>query len=142
MSNLEFFFAENVEKVELVEKVVSNRFKDADGNPIKWHFGAIDGTLDSKNRADCTKKVAVPGKPNLRTPEVNVNLYLLKNAVDTIKFPNLKDARLQDSYGVMSAEELLQKMLLPAELQNVLKITTEVNGFNTNENDLVEEAKN
>ncbi|MEK3935926.1 phage portal protein [Sporosarcina sp. FSL W7-1349] len=158
MSNLQAFFAQNIEKVGIEKIEVSKRFKepvldengeqvfDENGKPvmqvIKWHFGAIDGEQDTANRKACTKRMPVPGKKGMFMPETDFDQYTLKNAVSTIKFPNLHDAELQKSYGVNGAENLLQKMLLPGELTEVKKITQEVNGFNIGMDELVEEAKN
>jgi len=142
MSNLQAFFAQNIEKVGIEEHVVSKRFKDENGKPIPWQFGAIDGEQDTANRKACTKRMPVPGKKGMFMPETDFDQYTLKNAVSTIKFPNLHDAELQKSYGVNGAENLLQKMLLPGELTEVKKITQEVNGFNIGMDELVEEAKN
>lgn len=142
MSNLQAFFAQNVEKVGLEEHVVSERFKDEKGNPIPWKFGAIDGEVDTANRKASTTRKPVPGKKGLYMPETDTDLYLLKNAVSTIKFPDLNNAELQSSYGVMGAEALLQKMLLPGEFTKVKQIVQEVNGFDVGMDELVEEAKN
>jgi len=142
MSNLQAFFAQNVEKVSIEEHVISNRFKDENGNPIPWQFGAIDGDQDAANRKACTKRMPVPGKKGMYMPETDYELYTLKNAVSTVKFPDLNNAELQTSYGVMGAEALLQKMLLPGELTKVKQIAQEVNGFNVEMDELVEEAKN
>jgi hypothetical protein len=142
MSNLQAFFAQNVEKVQLEEHVVSKRFKDENGNPIPWKFGAISGDEDAAIRKACTKRMPVPGKKNVYMPETDFDLYALKTAVATVKFPDLNSVDLQNSYGVMGAEALLQKMLLPGELTEVLKIAQAVNGFDVGMDDLVEEAKN
>lgn len=142
MTNLQAFFAQNIEKVGIEEHVVSKRFKDENGKPIPWQFGAIDGELDTANRKACTYRVPVPGKKGMFIPETDFELYTLKNAVATIKFPDLNNAEFQSSYGVMGAEALLQKMLLPGELAEVKKVTQEVNGFNIGMDELVEEAKN
>lgn len=142
MSNLQAFFAQNVEKAGIEEHVISDRFKDENGNPIPWKFGAIDGEVDAANRKACTKRRPVPGKKGLFMPETDFELYTLKNAVATIKYPDLDNAELQSSYGVMGAEALLQKMLLPGELSEVKKIVQEVNGYDLEMDDLVEEAKN
>lgn len=142
MSNLQAFFAQNIEKVTIEEHIISKRFKDEKGNPIPWKFGAIDGELDTANRKACTKRMPVPGKKGMFMPETDFEGYTLKNAVATIIFPDLNNAELQTSYGAMGAESLLQKMLLPGELTEVKKITQEVNGFNTGMDELVEEAKN
>jgi len=142
MSNLQAFFAQNVEKTTIEEHVISNRFRDENGNPIPWKFGAIDGEVDAANRKACTKRMPVPGKKGLLMPETDYEAYTLKNAVSTIRFPDLNNAELQTSYGVMGAEALLQKMLLPGELTEVKKIAQEVNGFNVGLDELVDEAKN
>lgn len=142
MSNLQAFFAQNVEKVQIEEHVVSKRFKDAEGNPIPWKFGAVDGKTEAELRKQCTKRMPVPGKKGMFMPETDYDLFNLKLAVATIKFPDLNNAELQSSYGVMGAENLLQKMLLPGELAEVKQIVAEVNGFDLELNELVEQAKN
>lgn len=142
MSNLQAFFAQNVEKVTIEEHIVSRRFKDESGNPIPWKFGAIDGQKEAEIRKSCTKRVPIPGRKGAFMPETDFDLFALKLAVETIKFPDLKNAELQASYGVMGAEALLQKMLLPGELSEVKKIAQEVNGFDLELDELVEEAKN
>ena len=142
MSNLQAFFAQNVEKVQIEEHVISNRFKDGEGNPIPWKFGAIDGEADAANRKECTKRMPVPGKKGMYMPETDYEAYLVKNAISTVKYPNLNDAELQKSYGVNGAEALLHKMLLPGELTKVKQIAQEVNGFNVGMDELVEESKN
>lgn len=56
--------------------------------------------------------------------------------------PDLKSAELQDSYGVMNEEDLINEMFTGAEFT---KISTEVNEFNSldeNINDKINEAKN
>ncbi|WP_096269403.1 phage tail assembly chaperone [Paucisalibacillus globulus] len=142
MSNLQAFFAQNVEKAQIEEHVISKRFKDEKGNPIPWKFGAIDGDTDAAIRKSCTKRMPVPGKKGMFMPETDYDLYTLKTAVATIKFPDLNNAELQSSYGVMGAESLLQKMLKPGELTEVKKIAQSVNGFDVGMDELVEEAKN
>lgn len=142
MSNLQAFFAQSVEKVQIEEHIVSKRFKDADGNPIPWQFGAITGDEDAALRKSATKRIPIPGKKNVFMPETDFDLYTLKIAVATVKHPNLNNKELQDSYGAMSAEQLIQRMLLPGELTEVKKVAQSVNGFDIGLEDLVEEAKN
>ena len=93
-------------------------------------------------RKACTEKVPVPGKKNQYLPETDYETYLGKLAAKCTVFPNLNDAELQDSYGVMGADTLLKKMLKPGEYQDYLKKVQEVNGFDVTMSDLVEEAKN
>ena len=142
MPNLQAFLAQNAEKAEIVEKVVSKRFKDENGNPIPWHFGAITGEEEDKIRKACTSKKPVPGKKGMFMPETDGALFATKLTVATIKFPDLHDASLQDSYGVKTAEALLGVMLLPGELTDAKQFAQEVNGYSVDFDDLVEEAKN
>ena len=53
----------------------------------------------------------------------------------------MQDKELQDSYGVMSAEELISTMLTPGEFEDYATAVMKANGFDDEEN-LVEEAKN
>ena len=57
-------------------------------------------------------------------------------------YPNLNDASLQDSYGVMGADALLKKMLTAGEYAEYLMKIQEINGFDVSFEDKVEEAKN
>ena len=61
--------------------------------------------------------------------------------VRTTVYPDLQDKELQDSYGVMSAEELISTMLTPGEFEDYATAVMKANGFDDEEN-LVEEAKN
>ena len=56
--------------------------------------------------------------------------------------PNFKDADLQEKYGVKGAEALINKLLTPHQFLDVLIAVNEVNGFQDDINDLVEDAKN
>ena len=69
-------------------------------------------------------------------------MYGAKLAAATVVFPDLNDARLQDSYGVMGSDRLLREMLRAGEYQRLLKIVKEINGFGEVTDELVDEAKN
>ena len=142
MSGLSLFFAENVQKDELVKYVASKRFKDEEGNPVHWEIGCITSDEDENIRKMCTKKVPVVGKKGMYAPETDFDAYLGKLAARCVKFPDLNNAELQNSYGVMGADNLLKKMLKPGEYQDLLKKIQEVNGFDTTLEDDVTEAKN
>lgn len=142
MSGLSMFFAENVQKEELVEVVVSKRFKDADGNPTPWKLACITSDEDEAIRKSCTKKVPVVGKKGVYAPETDFDSYLGKLAAKCVVFPNLNDAALQDSYKVMGADKVLKVMLKPGEYQDLLKKVQEINGFDTILEEDVQEVKN
>lgn len=142
MSNLSYFLASNVIKEEIVKYIASKRFVDENKNPIEWEIGCITSAEDQDIRKSCTRKVQVPGKKNMYIPETDFDAYLAKLAVRCVKYPELSNAELQNSYGVMGEVALLQTMLKSGEYQDLLKKVQEINGFDTGMDELVEEAKN
>jgi len=142
MSNLSYFLAENIEKEEVVQYVATKRIKDENKNPIEWELGCITSAEDQEIRKKCTRKVQVPRKKNMFVPETDFDAYLVKLAVRCVKYPELNNAELQNSYKVMGEESLLQTMLKGGEYQDLLKKIQEINGFDTGMDELVEEAKN
>lgn len=142
MSNLSYFLAENIEKEEVVKYAASKRIVDENKKPVEWEIGCITSDEDEKIRKSCTRKVQVPGKKNMFTPETDIDKYLGLLAVQCIKYPDLNNAEIQNSYGVMGADALLKTMLKPGEYQDLCKKVQEINGFDTGMDELVEEAKN
>lgn len=142
MSNLSYFLAENIEKEEVQLYAASKRFKDEKGNVVEWKLGAITSDEDEKLRKSCTRRVQIPGKKNMYQPETDMDKYLGLLAVACIKYPDLNDVQLQNSYKIMGADNLLKTMLKPGEYSDLLKKIQEINGFDTEMSDLVEEAKN
>ena len=59
-----------------------------------------------------------------------------------VVYPELKNAELQNAYKVMGEESLLKKMLIPGEFNALLDAVADLNGFEEDLTDLVEEAKN
>ena len=142
MGNLSAFLAENALKVQNIKHIVSRRFVNEDMKPVVWEIACITSGEDEKLRKDCTKRVPIPGKRNQFTMETDYNLYLGKLAAKCTVFPNLDDAELQNSYGVMGADTLLKVMLTPGEYADYLIKIQEVNGFDIAFDEKVEEVKN
>lgn len=140
MSDLSLFFAENVDSEIIEEVVVSERFKDPDGNPVPWKLRSLTEAENEEIRKSATKRVKV--KKNMYVPETDSGEYTAKLVVASVVYPNLKDAELQKSYGIMGAEALLRKMLLPGEYVTLLEKVQELNGFDEDINELKEEVKN
>lgn len=142
MGNLSAFLAENAVKVENIKCIVSKRFVDEDGKPIPWEIQCITSDEDEALRKACTKRVPIPGKRNQFTMDTDYNLYLGKLAAKCTVFPNLDDAELQNSYGVMGSDALLKRMLTSGEYAEFLTKIQEVNGFDVAFDEKVDEAKN
>jgi len=139
MSTLSAFFAQNAE-VEVTEKlVVSNRFKDEKGEGIEWEIRSMTEQENEQCRKAATKQIKNKG---VVTQDIDFNAYTAKLITSSVVYPDLKNAELQQSYGVMGAEDLLKKMLLPGEYTTLLQAVQGLNGFDKSEQDLVEEVKN
>ena len=141
MSNLSCFLAGNVEKRENKKIIVSNRFKDNAGKPVEWEIRSISADEDNLLRKSCTKKVPVVGKKNQFTQDFDANTYLCKLAVKAVVFPDLNNAELQNSYGVMGAEQLIKTMLYKDEFDFLTEQLIS-NSDTEDVNDLIDEAKN
>lgn len=141
MSNLSYFLAGNAEKRENKRVVISTRFHDEKGNPILWEIRSISSAEDEAIRKTCIKNVPIVGKRNQFRPDFDANTYIAKLVTASVVYPDLNDAELQNSYGVMGAEALVKAMLYNDEFD---KLTDEVMSVTDapNINDLVEEAKN
>lgn len=140
--DLNGFLKQNAVQAENIKFVASERFVDANNKPIEWEIRAITSKEDEDLRKNSMHKVPTPGKRNQFTQEIDTNKYMGLLAAACTAFPNLNDANLQDSYGVMSNDELLKAMLLPGEFADYLIKVQEICGFDKSMQDLVEEAKN
>lgn len=141
MSQFNAFMAGNVEKVENKKVVISNRFKDENGNPIPWEIRALSAAENDELQRHCMVNVPVPGKKNQFSRELDQVKYTAMLLTSSVVYPSLDDEELQNSYGVMGADALLRKMLY---LHEYNKLAEEVSGLIKNEGlgELVETAKN
>lgn len=116
---------------------------DTDGKPLKWEFKHISSERAEQLRAQCTTEVQVTGKPNLFRPKLNSDLYMKMVIVESVVYPDLRDAELQDSYGVKKPEELLQAMVDDmGEYQSLLLWIQEFQGLTKTFEEKVDDAKN
>lgn len=138
--DLKAFMAQNALKAENRKIKVSDRFLDESGQSILWEIRALTSEEDQNFRKASTKRTPVPGKKNLFLPETDYNDYMQKVVIASVVYPDLHDKELQDSYGVMGADELLNKMLLPGEFSTLSEAVQEICGFDLEIQ--VENAKN
>lgn len=136
------FLAQNAKKIDNVEFVASDRFVDSDtSKPMPWEICCITAAENASLRKSCMRTIPVPGKKGQFTQDFDANAYLAKVSVRCTVFPNLNDAELQASYGVMGAEQLITTMLTPAEFEDYSTKVLQVNGFQTGD-EMVADAKN
>ena len=75
--------------------------------------------------------------------KVKSGLYIQKMVVASVVVPDLYDKELQDSYGVMTPEELLLAMVdNPGEYNELASFVQRFQGFDVSFEDKVKEAKN
>ena len=139
--SLSAFFAQNAKKVDNRKVVASDRFADETGAPMEWEITCITAGENQKLRKDSIRSVPIPGKRGQVTQDFDTAKYQAKLAVKCTVFPDLNNAELQESYGVMGAEQLISAMLSPGEFDAYILAILELNGF-TSEGELVDEAKN
>lgn len=143
MSNLNRFLKENKIKKENVQYAATKSLTDEDGKPLLWEIKPLTSKETNKITEDCTIQEQIPGKPNMFRNKIDSTKLLTKMMVASIVFPNLNDKDLQDSYGVMTPEDLITEMIdNPGEFNEFGKFINEFNGFNEGLNEKVEKAKN
>jgi hypothetical protein len=114
VGDLARFFAQAAKR-ENLRVAVSARFVDEAGEPILWELKPLSAADMQSYLADCAAKREFAGG-RLKQEEIMLGL-LAKSVV----YPDLQDAELQDSYGVMGAENLLLAMLSPGEYRALQK---------------------
>lgn len=125
--SLKAFFKESAIRPENVRVVVSPRFVE-DGRPLEWELRPITEAEHAKIKESCTKKQMTKGRAVV---DYNTQRYALRLTAASVVEPNLADAELQASYGVVGEEALLEAMLLPGEMIELQRQVQMVNGFDT-----------
>lgn len=140
--SLQGFYKENVKREKkLHEVVISDAFKDEDGEPEIWRLRTLKQTEITKINSKYLD-IVFNNKNKTSTTKGDMSGFLLELMAETVVYPNLKDAALQNSYGVMGAKELLNEMLDEDEFNILLAEVNKLNGSLKNINELTEEIKN
>ena len=143
MSKSSAFMKENKKVKENEKFAPTASLIGEDGTPIRWEFGHITSKENVALRDANTIEVQVTGKPNLFRPKLNTSKYLMDMIVKATVFPDLYDKELQDSYGVMTPNDLVYAMVDDAgEMQDFQLWMQKFQGFTKTLDEKVEEAKN
>lgn len=138
---LSAFLKENKIKREAYEYVASKDFVDSEGNPIPWKIRPLTNEELDNLRDRFTKRVK--NKMTQKTEEVfDREGFTMEMATTSIEFPKLDDAQLQESYGVVGADSLLNAMLTPGELQDLFLAVNEASDFEVGMGQKIKQAKN
>lgn len=143
MSKFSRFMKQNKIKKENTTFAPTKSLLDENGEPIKFIIKPLTTKENEDIREACTVDIPVTGKPNIFRPKLNTSKYLAKMLCSCIIEPDLFDKELQDSYGVMTPEDLIKEMIDdPGEYQDFVTFIQNFNGFNVSLEDKVDNAKN
>lgn len=120
---------------ETMEVKVSERI------PLPFKIRAISEAENKAIKKSC-QTITFDKRTHQKVIDTNYDLYLTRLVIACCVEPNFKNAELQAKYGVMGAEALVDKLLRPGEYNQLLEAVQKINGFDTDINTLVEEAKN
>ena len=119
---------------------VSESFKDEDGNTVLWEVRQLTNEEMKFIKKQCVKQVK--DKRGGVSVETDSDKMVGLMAATSTVFPDLKNADLQNSYGVYGEVALLEAMLSAGELLAYEQEVNRINGFDVSFDDKVEEAKN
>ena len=143
MSALTRFLRQNKIQKENTKYAATKSLVDEQGNPLYWVIKPLSTSENDRIRDDCTVEVPLTGKPNLFRQKLLTSKYLSKMIAASVVEPNLYDKELQDSYGVITPEELVKAMVDdPGEYSKFAEFIQNFNGFDETLDDKVEKAKN
>lgn len=120
---------------ELVE--VSDRYRDENGKPVKWEIRAITSKENDQLMRKHTKR-----DKKTKQEIFDRTSYTNDLVVSAVVYPDLKNAELQNAYGVLGEVELLQKMLIMGEFMKLSEEVQKISGLDIEDEDQVEAIKN
>jgi len=120
----------------------TNSLCDENGQSLQWEFRHITSRDVEAIRDDCFDDEK-PGKGNAYMPKLNMSKYISNLIAATVVEPDLRDAELQDSYGVKKPADLLLAMVDdPGEYNRLAIWVQNFLGLTNTMDDKVAEAKN
>lgn len=140
MSKLKEFLLENADIItKEVEVPVSPRFKDEDGNLLKFKIKPMSGDDFGRYQKQCTSITINNRKKETKFDSAKFNIMSIVNhCVD----PCFKDADLLKGLGVQTPEQAVSKVLLAGEIVELGSQINTISGFDTDINEEIEKAKN
>lgn len=137
MSTLQEFLNANPVDNLTAEVVVSDRFKDSEGNILKFKIRA----MSSDEFEECRKKSMTITGGKRRNVELNLGKLNAAIVISCTLEPNFKDAESIQKLGCATPEQYLNRVLLPGEIVELSSQIQQLSGFKDMD-ELIEEAKN
>jgi hypothetical protein len=142
MSDISRFFKRNKAAKSNTFYAATKSLCDESGEPLKWEIKPVSSKENEEIQESCMYEVQIPGKPGQFRQKIKMSAYIRKLVAASVVFPELRNAELQDSYGVTTEEELVQEMVDDSgEWNNFIQFINNFNGFVPLQED-VETAKN
>lgn len=139
--NMRAFYRDSVEENKSVFFPASKRIKDEEGNPVMWELRVLGydeiKAITKRNTKNVPNKVTGAAEKRTNTEEAAMEMTL-----KSIVFPDLNDADLQDSWGVVGAEALLKAMLTPGEIVDLENAVQSAAGYSTEMDEKITTVKN
>lgn len=118
------------------EVVVSPRFKDKEGNLLKFKIKAM-----TSREFDEIRKSSTEIRKN-RKVEFDAQKFNLKMVINHTVSPDFKHAESLKKLGCSTPEEYVERVLLAGEVTALAAKIQELSGFDVDMETLVDEAKN
>lgn len=131
--SLEDFLIENPIQDLTNEIYPSNRFRK-NGLAFTIHVADSDRLSDLRRQCTRTNRRGAQTFDGMRFNELL--------ALEFTTQPNFKSADAVKRAGVMTPEQYMKKVLLPGEITEIANQVTELSGFDLDDSDLVDQAKN
>lgn len=143
MSDFTRFMKKNKAAKNNTVYAATKSLTDENGKPLLWTLRPVSSRENEEIRDECVDNEPVKGKAGQYRPVFRTSQYVARLICASIVEPNLNNKELQDSYGVMTPEELLFEMVdNPKEYQDFAAFVQNFNGFGETIDDKISEAKN
>ena len=139
-AELELFFKKNHKNTENVKLAVTSELCDEDGKPLEWEIRKLNTREVQALTKECVTTKQIGKK---LVPSMDEELFTKKLMAESVVFPDLNNAALQDSYGVKTPEALIVEMVSCAgDFMAFAEYLMVLNNINKSLDDRVDEAKN
>lgn len=139
MSGLELFMKKNKLPRKNAFYPATASLQDENGEPLNWEIKPLTTREAEAIRQDCSSCIRT--EQGMQT-ELSGD-FVARLCAAAVVYPDLKDAALQDSYGVYTPHDLLLELLdSPGEFNALAGFVREQSGLDVSIRQLSEEAKN
>lgn len=135
MGKLQEFLTANKVDNNITSEVMIKPF------PHPFVIKSITQAENAQIRKSCTT-TDFNRKTHQKETTTDAQLYITRLLVACTVDPCFKDAGFQEAYGVMGAEALVEKLLTPGQYAELVAAVEEINSFDNDMRELVDEAKN